>query len=238
VCLLTFLAVLGLVAVMAVRANASPVGRAPPPVATRTAAAPPPADRCASDPAGCTADHDTALDDAGADAVATPASGAADGSDPAALRAAMCGAPPVASVVAAAYRAAGLDGDPTPGWRRRARLAALVPRVGVRDGEDASWHDVSDPTIGYVSVFAVTATWQLDRLVYDRDELRITSIATARRRERRRLGMLVVHAYYGWLRARAAARGDPRLAVAADEAAAVLDAMTDGWFTSPSHVTP
>ena len=85
-------------------------------------------------------------------------------------------------------------------------------------------------------VIAVTATWQLDRLVYDRDELRITAIATARRRDRRRLGMLVVHAYYDWLRARAAARDDPRLAVAADEAAAVLDAMTDGWFTSTSHL--
>ena len=211
-CLLTVLAVLGLLAVMTVRAAASPMTRDPrPPAAPAgSAAAPAPvaADPCASQAAASSAN---------AAAVPRP-------------RAAVPDAPPVASVVAAAYRAAGLDDDPAPGWRRRARLAALVPRVALRDGPVASWHDISDPTIGYVSLFAVTATWQLDRLVYDRDELRITSIATARRRERRRLGMRVVHAYYAWLRARGAARGDPRGELAADEAAAVLDALTDGWF--------
>ncbi|HEY1555316.1 MAG TPA: hypothetical protein VGF94_10835 [Kofleriaceae bacterium] len=133
--------------------------------------------------------------------------------------------PPITAVLAAAYRAAGLDHDPTPSWRYRARLAGLVPTVSLRDGRDATWSDVADPTIGYISVFAVSASWRLDRLVFDPNELRISAIGAARRRERRRLAEAVIRTYFSWQRAVALA--DARAA----EAAADLDAITDGWFS-------
>ena len=46
--------------------------------------------------------------------------------------------PPVGEVLAAAYRAAGLDRDPARGWVRRARVAGLVPSVMVRTGRNTS----------------------------------------------------------------------------------------------------
>jgi hypothetical protein len=139
--------------------------------------------------------------------------------------------PPASSVVAAAYRAAGLADDPGPGWRRRARLAGLMPTVTVRDGRDAAWRDVSDPTIAYVSVLGVAATWHLERLVFDPNELRISAIEAGRRRDRRRIAALAIRTYYAWLELAAAAARDPRWAPRAAEAAAQLDALTEGWFS-------
>ena len=146
--------------------------------------------------------------------------------------------PPLAAVIAAAYAAAGLDRDPCPGWRRRARLAGLVPTISVRDGRDATWQDVDDPTIGYVSVFMVSATWHLERLAFDPSELRISAIGAARRRERRHVASLAVHGFHAWLRARAAAASDPRWRTRVVEAAAELDALTDGWFSAATAKVP
>jgi len=129
--------------------------------------------------------------------------------------------PPISLVLAAAYRSASLDQSPVASWRWRTRLAGFVPTVTIRDGRDATWRDISDPTIGYVSVFTVSATWRLDRLLFDANELRISAIDAARRRERRHLAEAVIRLYF------AVARGSAR----ADEAAAELDALTDGWFS-------
>jgi hypothetical protein len=141
--------------------------------------------------------------------------------------------PPVATsaLLAAAYRTAGLDRDPTPGWRRRARLASLVPWVTVRDGSDAAWHDITDPTIAYVSIFEVSAAWHFDRLVFDPNEMRAATIAGSRRRERRRVADLVIRAYYDWRRAVAGTGEDTRWSWIADEARDRLDSLTDGWFS-------
>jgi hypothetical protein len=144
-------------------------------------------------------------------------------------------APTSGAVVAAAYRAAGLTSDPTPGWRKRARLAGLVPTVAVRDGRDAAWRDVSDPTIDYVSVFSVGATWHLERLMFDPNELRISAIEAGRRRDRRRIAALAIRTYYAWLRLRAAGDRDFRWVTRAEEAAAELDALTDGWFSDAAN---
>jgi hypothetical protein len=99
----------------------------------------------------------------------------------------------------------------------------LVPIVTVRDGRDATWRDIADPTIGYVSVFTVSATWRLDRLLFDPNELRISAIEAARRRERRHVAAAAIRTYFTFARAAGTARGD--------EAAAELDALTDGWFS-------
>ena len=131
--------------------------------------------------------------------------------------------PAVTEVLSAAYRAAGLDRDPSRGWIRRARLGGLVPWVTVRTGRDTSWQD-NDPDVDHGMALEVRATWRLDRLVFDGRELQVASVAAARRRERRRLASRVIRTYFAWRRA-------PVGSSRAEEAAAELDALTDGWFS-------
>jgi hypothetical protein len=138
-------------------------------------------------------------------------------------------APPIADVLGAAYRAAGLDRDPSRSWIRRARIAGLVPWVTVRAGRDTSWQE-DEPAIDQRLAFEVRATWRLDRLVFDGRELQVAAIESARRRERRRLASRVIRTYFTWKRA-SDHRNQIGLANRADEAAAELDALTDGWFS-------
>ncbi len=128
--------------------------------------------------------------------------------------------PRVADVLAAAYRAAGLAGLLPGSFAARARLGGLVPAVSVRTGRDASWHD-EDPDVGRGTTLEVRATWRLDRLVFDGRELQVVALEAARRRERRRLATHVIRTYYVWKRS-----GSRAL-----EAAAELDALTNGWFS-------
>jgi len=188
-------------------------------LAARTAAAdrfePPvePADRGAEDD----------FDDDGFDASEPPLAVPAD-------VVALPAAPPIARVIAAAHAVAGLDRDPGRGWVRRARLAGLVPIVSAADGSDATWHEV-DPNIGRTRFFEVRATWHLERLLFDPNELHVATIEASRRRERRRLANLVIRAYFTWRRAAAAAVHHPRWGSHAEQAVAELDALTDGWFS-------
>jgi hypothetical protein len=133
----------------------------------------------------------------------------------------------VGDVAAAAVRAAGLSDDPAPGWRTRARLAGLVPWISSRAGRDLTWREVDDPTLGHTTMFDVRATWHLDRLLFDPNEIRIAAMDVSRRRERRRVAQLAIHTFYAWL---GAARA-PARRWRADELRAELDAMTDGWFS-------
>jgi hypothetical protein len=140
-------------------------------------------------------------------------------------------APPVAAVIAAAYRAAGLADDPTTSWRRRSRLAALIPYVSVRAGQNQAWREVSDPTISHGVAFDLRAAWRLGQLVFDPNEARIAMLDVARRRERRRVASLAVHLYFDWLAAQAAAEQDASAVLDAREKVAELDALTAGWFS-------
>lgn len=203
--LVLLLAILALLVALVVRADASPLA----PVGGTMPTAD---DAAASDDAAAGDDDLGDLGDEAPPGAAAVRRGSAG--DVAAAK-----APPVSAVVAAAYRAAGLDSDPAPAWRRRARLAGLVPTFTVRDGRDAAWRDVSDPTIAYVSVFSVAATWHLERLMFDPNELRISAIEAGRRRDRRRVAALAIRSYFAWLHGRG------------DEAQAELDALTDGWFS-------
>lgn len=139
-------------------------------------------------------------------------------------------APPIGEVLAAAYATARLDGDPVRSWTRRARLGGLVPWVSVRTGRNTRWQ-VVDPDIDHGVTLEVRATWRLDRLVFDGRELQASTIGAARQRERRRLASRVIRIYFAWQRAAQAARLQPRWSSRADEAAAELDALTDGWFS-------
>ena len=117
------------------------------------------------------------------------------------------------------FKAGGLAGNPAAGWRRRARLAALVPQLSVRAGQDDTWRDVVDPTFGHVITYGISASWRLDRLVYEPSELRIASVDVLRRRERRRLAWYVISLYRAWRRTHN------------EDIAAQLDVVTDGWFS-------
>ncbi|TMQ14887.1 MAG: hypothetical protein E6J91_14350 [Deltaproteobacteria bacterium] len=138
--------------------------------------------------------------------------------------------PMVGAVLGAAYAAAGLDRDPQGGWIRRARLAGLVPWITVRTTRDTSWQD-DHSEVGHGTSLELRATWRLDRLMFDSKELQVAALEAARRRERRRLATRVIRAYFTWRRAANAAAADERAATRADEAAAELDALTDGWFS-------
>jgi hypothetical protein len=140
-------------------------------------------------------------------------------------------APPIALVIGAAHRVAGLADDPTTSWRRRSRMASLVPSISVRVGQNQSWRDVSDPTISHGVGVDVRASWQLDGLLFDSNEPRIATLDIARRRERRRLAAHVVRLYFDWVAARAAAERDVSAVLDAAAKAAELDALTDGWFS-------
>ncbi|MEO6775019.1 MAG: hypothetical protein ABI467_18785 [Kofleriaceae bacterium] len=221
---LVAVAVLALLAVLATRAAAAP---APAPPA-------PPAGEIASDcdsELGCDDDGERGAGDDG------EARDAADGAviPRVVMRArgapadSPCNCPRVApfalsEVAAAAVRAAGLDHDPTHGWTTRARLAGLVPMLSGRVGRNLTWKEVDDPTLGYTTMFDVRATWRLERLLFDPNEIRIAAVDVSRRRERRRVETLAVHSYLAWLRV-------PRGGDRADLLAADLDILTDGWFS-------
>jgi len=140
-------------------------------------------------------------------------------------------APPIAAVIAAGFAAAGLDRDPSHNWNVRARLGGLVPQVTVADGIDSTWHDI-DPNIGRRQIFEVRATWRLDRLLFDTNELHVATIEASRRREKRRIASLVIRGYFTWRRAVAATTQEARWGSHVDEAVAELDALTDGWFST------
>jgi hypothetical protein len=181
---------------------------------------------------------DTGAGDAGADDVPPAGSGARSGargdarsSDddrPTSWRGGR--APAIGAVLAAAYAAAGLDHDPQGSWIRRARLAGLIPWVTVRTTRDTSWQD-EHSEVGHGTSLEVRATWRLDRLLFDGKELQVAGIETARRRERRRLAARVIRAYFTWRRAASLASDDERVVMRVAEAAAELDALTDGWFS-------
>jgi hypothetical protein len=147
------------------------------------------------------------------------------------LARAVANAPSLHEVVQAAERAAGLSDDPTAGWRRRSRLAALVPWITVRAGNSDSWRDVADPTVSHAAALGGALAWRLDRLVYDPNEPRFATYDLARRRERRRIAYATSAAYFAWIEAVAAGDSDPRGTLVLMEAVANLDAMTDAWFS-------
>jgi hypothetical protein len=130
----------------------------------------------------------------------------------------------IADVVAAAVRAAGLDHDPTGSWSSRTRLAGLVPMFSARVGRNLTWKEVDDPTLGYTNMYDVRATWHLERLLFDQNEIRIAATDVSRRREKRRVEMLAAHSYLAWLRA-------PHASERSELLLADLDAITGGWFS-------
>lgn len=241
-------AALALLGTFCVRANAAPArvpASAKSPVATVVAVAPFGDDRFADD--SDDADHFAHLDasdaddDAG-DATTGPGARGACDCDPETIARVTATAPPLTAIIAAVDRTAGLatSDDPGPSWRRRSRWSALIPWVSIRGGNSESWRDINDPALSAISApptlshalsWDVRAGWRLEDLVYDPNEPRFEAFELARKRNRRLLAAVTSRAYFTWVRASVAADRDPRWRLRAAEAAAQLDALTEGWFS-------
>lgn len=90
--------------------------------------------------------------------------------------------PSVAEIQRAALAEARLHPDRVAAWRSRIRLSALAPRLRIRYGQGGRWAEGAGTTDGSErtstdsnSSWAVdaSATWDLGRLVFNPDELRL-----------------------------------------------------------------
>ena len=100
---------------------------------------------------------------------------------------------------------------------------------------DTSYYDA----IGANLVLEVRLTWRLDRLLYAGDEPTLERVRLERQDARARVAARTLEALFAWQRATAAedsaAAATPEKTEAelrAAEAAATLDVLTGGWFSS------
>lgn len=152
--------------------------------------------------------------------------------------------PSVGEVVKMAMRAArSLDPERIRALARRARLAGLMPVLRV-SGERGFDQDLQESTsvssgttreaIGDDLSFGATLTFELDRLVFAPEEVRLLSVERWLATDRRKLVGEVVRLYFQrrrLLREQKNARApDPELADSIHEVEALLDALTAGEF--------
>ena len=168
--------------------------------------------------------------------------------------------PPIAEVQRQALAVAGLDSDRAIGWESRARWYAAVPQLRVSFQRDLDEQlrltnkeniSISDGkvTIGpneqdLVQDFdagtriQVTALWNLDRLVFNRDKILISQERRRIQEERQLLLDHVTKLYFDRQEAlttlasvkRLPAKDKRLLRRIAAERSAQLDALTGGWF--------
>jgi hypothetical protein len=153
--------------------------------------------------------------------------------------------PSVAQVVRMAQKAAQQSSpERTQALVRRARLAGLVPtlKLGAERGlqQDLSASSAGDTertnaSLGDDLSVDASLTFELPRLVFAPEEVRLLSVDRWLVQDRKKLLEEVVRLYFQRRRllaerARAPAP-DPELDLAIDETQALLDAFTDGAFT-------
>jgi hypothetical protein len=156
----------------------------------------------------------------------------------------------VRSLVAAAWKAAGVDRDDAlSDLAARARASALAPEVRLRAyrsidagarlyrAEDTA--DKATVTDGTQNVFEARLSWRLDRLVFADEEVAIERIRLERTELKQRIAGKIVELAIRWQRARRAANDPELLPAERDEAAIVavecllgLEALTGGAATS------
>jgi hypothetical protein len=147
--------------------------------------------------------------------------------------------PNVRALQRAAARLAEVHPERVRSWLRRAGKAALLPTIRVRVGRGlgALSRDTSSSLVLTTTDdwrFEVEATWSLDRLVFDRNELRAGWEAQRVARRREELLTHVAQLYYARRRLQVDAVLAPDAPGALDRAleieelTAVLDGLTDG----------
>jgi hypothetical protein len=129
--------------------------------------------------------------------------------DPALLARALAGLPArpsVAEVQDAALRRATLSPKTARGWLRRARAAAILPGITGEYGlrSDQGWQldqaagdgDELSQDLGAGRVVQLRATWDLDRLIFNADELRAARASLDLAELRERLLVRVTQLYF------------------------------------------
>jgi hypothetical protein len=149
--------------------------------------------------------------------------------------------PSVRDLQRAAARLADVHPEIVRSWMRRAGKAALMPSLRVRIGRGLGELTRDSATPAYTMTddwhFEIEATWSLDRLVFDRNELRVSREAQRLAGHREELLTRVAQLYYARRRLQVDAVLQPDAAGAADRAieieelTAVLDGLTDGALT-------
>ncbi len=160
--------------------------------------------------------------------------------------------PTVRELQQAAARAAEVHPERVRSWERRIRLAALAPQLTLRAGRGGTELRASTAVDGGARFtvdegdawrFEAAATWSLDRLVFDREELRLGRESQRIAARRERLLTEVAEVYFQrrrlQLRLAAAPPADPTERAEAelriDELGAILDGLTDGALSRKGH---
>lgn len=131
---------------------------------------------------------------------------------------------------------------------RRSRNSACLPELRFQFGTRSDNTLRMTPTLAEPGRFAqadsrdlwfeTRVNWRLDRLVYSRDELTLERMRNRAGAARQALSERVLARLEDWLRAQLAWKGDPfeaspaRQLLAAAHAAAELDVLTAGWFST------
>jgi hypothetical protein len=164
------------------------------------------------------------------------------------LLARFSGEPSVRETQDAAIRYAGIDGDRPASWRRRARVAGAAPellaeyrRAAATDrtlGSQASGN-VDYSGLDREDRYTARARWELDRLVFNPDELRVAAEAIEVVELRQAVVDQVTRLYFERRRQqiellRPALDLDARLPLELriQELTASLDGLTGGWFSA------
>jgi hypothetical protein len=152
------------------------------------------------------------------------------------------GEPSVRTLQRAAARLAEVHPERVQSWLNRVRKAALMPALRVRAGRgNEVWATDSSGRIEMTAAdtwrFDLEASWSLDRLVFDRNELRTSHEAQRLASRREELLVRVTQLYYERRRLQVDALQTPEApnaidrAIEIDELTAVLDGLTDGALT-------
>lgn len=147
--------------------------------------------------------------------------------------------PSVRELQRAAARLAEVQPERVRSWLSRANKAALLPLVRVRVGRgSAELSRDSSGRLAYTTTdnwrYEVDAAWSLDRLIFDRNELRAGREAQRLASHREELLTRVAQLYYARRRLQVDALLAPDApgavdrAIEIEELTAVLDGMTDG----------
>jgi hypothetical protein len=164
------------------------------------------------------------------------------------------GEPSVRSLQQAAVRLAALEPERVRSWMRRARTAAALPVLKARVGRGSTGVAITHGVDGLAAFstvendawhFDLEATWSLDRLVFDPNEVRVSREAQRLGLHREELVTQVAQLYFARRRLQVDQLLDPEArleqqldrALAIDELTAILDGLTGcGLTESSSHL--
>lgn len=156
--------------------------------------------------------------------------------------------PSVREVQEAAVRHAGIDGARLDSWRGRSRWSAVAPELLAEyrraSAADRTLGAQASGTVDYSDLdledrYTARARWDLDRLVFNPDELRVSSEAMDVVQLRQAVIDQVTRLYFERRRQQVALLRSPpdletrlQLELRIEELAASLDGLTGGWFSA------